>query len=99
MAGKNGGARPGAGRKKGVATLAKEKGRALIAKMLEENLEPIVLVAIQQAISGDKHARDWLTDNGYGKPSQSIDHTTLGKEMPQPIMPLPSHVPSDDSNS
>ena len=31
-----------------------------------------------------------------GMPPQSVDHTTLGKELPTPIMPL--NVPRNDSN-
>lgn len=68
-----GGARPGAGRKKGVATLVSERVRAYIAESLEENLGPIVEKAIELAKGGDKAARDWLTDHGIGKATQAVE--------------------------
>lgn len=68
-----GGKREGAGRKKGFAALEAEQARLLIAQKLTTSFEPIVDKAIEQAIGGDKAARDWLTDRGYGKAVQAID--------------------------
>lgn len=67
-----GGKREGAGRKKGVPTLLAEKARAYIAEQLAKNLPPIVERAIEQAKAGDKYARDWLSDRGWGKAVQAI---------------------------
>ena len=43
----------------------------------------IVVVAVGQALDGDKAAREWLRKAGYG---DRLDLTTLGKELPQPIL-------------
>ena len=68
-----GGQREGAGRKKGFAALEAEKARELIAQKLVVSFEPIVDKAIEQAISGNQKAREWLTDRAYGKISQGMD--------------------------
>lgn len=36
----------------------------------------------------DMRLMQWLGDHLLGRPPQSIDHTTLGKELPQPIMQI-----------
>jgi hypothetical protein len=71
------------GRPKGYAALEAEQARILVAKKLAEFFEPIVDMAIEQAITGDSVARAWLVDRAYGRPAQSVDHTTLGKEIQQ----------------
>jgi hypothetical protein len=48
-----GGYRPGAGRKKGVATIAAEHARGEIARMIAEELPPIVQALVGKA-KGDK---------------------------------------------
>jgi len=68
-----GGKREGAGRKKGFAALEAEKARELIATKLQVHFSPIVDKAIEQALDGDKYAREWLTQRGYGNVLQEID--------------------------
>jgi len=67
-----GGKRPGSGRKKGEATLLAQQARNFIASELEKNLKPIVDRAINDAKLGDKAARDWLSERGWGKVVQVI---------------------------
>lgn len=78
-----GGYRPGAGRKKGAASIIAEGIRALIAKKFQEEIEPIVDKAIKQAKRGDRYARDWLTENSIGRAPQALIHT--GDEDGGPI--------------
>jgi hypothetical protein len=68
-----GGKREGAGRKKGYAALQAEKARELICKALEKELVPIIEVAIEQAKTGDRYAREWLIERGYGKVPNQIE--------------------------
>lgn len=68
-----GGKREGAGRPKGFAALEAEKAREYICERLKEELGPIVDKAIEQAKEGDKYAREWLVDRGYGKVPNQVD--------------------------
>lgn len=78
-----GGKREGAGRKKGTSAILAEKARAYIAEQLAANLAPIVEKAIEQAKVGDKSARDWLSDRGWGKATQAIvTEDEDGKRIP-----------------
>lgn len=73
--GKRGGKRVGAGRKPGLASIIAEKSRAYIAEELQKNLKPIVSKAIEDAKGGGKYAksaREWLSDQAFGKPTQPI---------------------------
>lgn len=83
---KRGGYRVGAGRKKGFAALEAEKARELICEKLTKDFEPIINKAIEQALEGDKHARDWLTERAYGKVKTSTEVEI--KELPKPILGL-----------
>jgi len=74
----NGGKRPGAGRKKGYkspGTLERLKGIAYIQKRVEEELEPIITKAIEQAKAGDVASRKDLMDRAYGKPKETVELT------------------------
>jgi hypothetical protein len=73
-----GGKRPGAGRKKANHTIEAEQSRAYLIKRLHEELEPIVDKALEQAKSGDKHARDWLSERAWGKPAQAVEVSGKG---------------------
>ncbi len=61
------------GRPKGYASLQAEKARELICKKLEKDFQPIVDKAIIQAKKGDRYAREWLTERGYGKVPNQIE--------------------------
>ena len=71
------------GRPKGYAALQAEKARIFIAEQVEQYWGPIVKKAIQQAIKGDKYAREWLYDRGYHKPRQTVG--LEGGEEGEPI--------------
>jgi len=81
MAGKNGGARPGAGRKKGVSTLLGEKVRAKIAEMVEKEVVPMTKAQIKKAVNGDTQAYKELMDRGFGKVKEHVDVTTDGEKI------------------
>ena len=65
-----GGYRPGAGRKKGAATIIAERVRARIAEEVEKELPAILGKSIEQAKEGDAKAREFLFDRGFGKATQ-----------------------------
>ena len=72
MAELRGGIRQGAGRPKGAKSLLAQRTREYIAKMLDKEIGPIIEVAIQQAKSGNKDARDFLFDRSHGKARQQV---------------------------
>jgi hypothetical protein len=93
----HGGKREGAGRKKGEATLIAERTRNRIAQEVEKNLPAILGKAIEQAIEGQKDAREFLFDRGFGKATQFLmTRDEDGEEVPVPILEL--YVRQDDSN-
>lgn len=70
-----GGARPGAGRKKGSKashTLKAEQGKALLIQMYLENIRPINEALLSKAKEGDMQAIKELHDRVYGKSLQPI---------------------------
>lgn len=76
MAGKRGGARPGAGRKKGKLSQAKRA----IAEMAKEHGEAALAVLADIASNGESEtarvsAANAILDRAYGKPPQSLEHT------------------------
>lgn len=76
---KNGGARPGAGRKKGGKashTLEAQEARAWFVQKVHENLQPIFVALMTKAVEGDVGALRELLDRGFGKAAQSIDVTS-----------------------
>lgn len=80
----HGGKREGSGRPKGVVAKSTQLAllqREYVIKRFEESLEPITNKAIQQAVAGDKFARDWLSDQSWGKPKQAIDVTSKGESI------------------
>ncbi len=77
-----GGARPGAGRPR----LEASKFREVLIKQIEANAKPLAEALIAKGLQGDVPALKEIADRALGKPIQGIDHTTLGKEMPAPIL-------------
>ena len=61
------------GRPKGYAALEAERQRELIAVKLSTQFEPIINKAIEQAIEGNKDAREWLVERAYGKVKEVHD--------------------------
>lgn len=76
-----GGARPGAGRKKGFAGLAAERTRIKVAEMVEAEIVPLTLAQIEKAKKGDTQAFKELLDRGFGKVKDSVDLTTDGEKL------------------
>lgn len=75
MAGTNGGARPGAGRKS-QSTIAYQKRMVhLVQKTVTENVwQAIVVKATEQAKEGDGVARAWLTPWVLGAAPKAVDN-------------------------
>lgn len=69
-----GGARPGAGRKPGPASIEREKMKAYIAERIAENGEMIVNALLKKASKGDVLAVRELFDRGFGKATQAISN-------------------------
>ena len=77
--GKNG------GRPVSEATIKAQLAREYIAEHLKQSLEPIVAKAINDAILGDKYAREWLSDRAWGKSKQEMGFTdTEGNDIFEP---------------
>lgn len=71
-----GGWRPNSGVKKGSKhkkTLEALAIQEFIAKKVSESQGEIIKKAIEQAIGGNKDAREWLYDRGFGKPKTTAD--------------------------
>lgn len=87
-----GGKRPGAGRPEG--TKSSKLTRASIFEYFSEADIAEFFEFLKDNYKEDMRLMQWVGDHILGKPAQSIDHTTLGKELPTPIL---NALPSDDS--
>lgn len=68
-----GGYRPGSGRKKGAASIERERVGAYIAERIAADIEPMVDKLIHRVVKyGDTYAFRELTDRGFGKAKQTI---------------------------
>ena len=99
MTSKHGGARPGAGRKKGKVSQAKRD----LASMAKDHAEQALQVLVEIAASGESEsarvsAANAILDRGYGRPVQGVDHTSSDGSMSPPtrieLIPL---IGNDDS--
>lgn len=95
-----GGARPGAGRKKGQRALAIERMNEAMSLMVEENLRDIVLPQIEKAKNGDTQAFIALTNRGIGLPRQNIGLDGGEEDKPIPLLILKNKnaLRTDDCN-
>lgn len=84
----NGGKRPGAGRPKG--STSKPQFRDYFTE--QERIDMVEMVKTHMV--DDLKLLQFAVEQNFGKAPQSIDHTTLGKELPTPIL---NALPSDDS--
>ncbi|PWL17405.1 hypothetical protein DKP76_11545 [Falsochrobactrum shanghaiense] len=101
MTRKHGGARPGAGRKKGKVGQAKRE----LAEMAKEHAEQALQVLVNIALSGESEAArvsaaNAILDRGYGRPMQGIDHKSSDGSMTPPtrieLIPLIGNDNSKD---
>lgn len=60
------------GRPKGFSGMVAEKIRSKVASKLFDNIDQITNKAIQQAIKGDRYAREWLMTYVVSKAVQNI---------------------------
>ncbi|MEM7730675.1 MAG: hypothetical protein AAF311_15645 [Pseudomonadota bacterium] len=77
MAGKHGGARPGAGRRKGHVTAAKRELRDMAKEHAQSALQTLVSIAQSnhEPAAARVSAANAILDRGYGKPPQALEHT------------------------
>lgn len=86
MAGKRGGARPGAGRKPGKVGAAKRE----LSEMAKDHAQDALLTLVAIARDGQApaaarvSAASAILDRGYGKPPQSLEHTGRDGEQLMP---------------
>jgi len=76
----------------GRPKLMASKLREAIIRKAEERADELAQAIIDKALDGkslgDVPALKEVFDRGIGKVVQGLDHTTLGKEMPQPILSM-----------
>lgn len=70
------------GRKKGEATILREKAKDYLARRVEEEIQPIADKLIEKAQTGDVPAIKELFDRAWGKSKESVDVTSGGKPLP-----------------
>ena len=84
--GKNGGARPGAGRKPKVE---EARIKDLVSPYLPDAVRIVSEIMVNGAKEADRiAAAKLLLSYGFGLPKQSVDHTTDGKALPPTITVL-----------
>lgn len=92
--GKNGGARPGSGRKPGGQNKA-TKDRAAVKQAFIDRISAVVdelfdaqlkLATGNEKRPPDGRAIDSMLDRVFGKSQENLDLTTNGKDMPTPIL-------------
>lgn len=86
---KKGGKQPGAGRPKGS-----KNHLSIRDYMTEKDIETFFEFLMANYME-DSKLMIWVGDHLLGKAPQSIDHTTLGKELPQPLLNVLQHNDSD----
>lgn len=83
--GKNGGARPGAGNKKGVKfkkSITKALALERLRQRIYDDTDLLYDSAKRLAINkGDTRAIDLIWQRGYGRPQESIDITSGGEKV------------------
>lgn len=85
-----GGRREGAGRKPGSVTV--RPFREFVTDAEKKKFVEFIL----DTYMGDMRVAVWLGNQLFGQAPQSIDHTTMGKELPTPIL---GNVSSNNSSS
>lgn len=77
----HGGTRPGAGRKPGFSAKKAEEARRYVSMRVAEEIEPLVDVLMEKAISGDLKAMQMLLDRAWGRARQEIQLTQSHEEV------------------
>lgn len=81
-----------AGKPKGTLSFATKWERMVEKIAMQNNLTPeeideqLLLVGYKKAKDGDYSFYRDAMDRIHGKPQQSVDHTTNGKDLPTPIL-------------
>lgn len=77
-----GGRRPGAGRKKGAVSAAKLQLAVMAKDHAEDALKTLADIARDGTSEAARvSAAMAILDRAYGKPPQSLDHTSFGESM------------------
>lgn len=78
---KNGGIRPGQGRKKAQRTIGTEQFREyLVAEVMRERV-PLIKVLMDSGKAGNINAIKELFDRAFGKSKESVDVTSKGESI------------------
>lgn len=85
--GQNGGARPGAGRKVSIDLIKDEAKKLAMAEFWVELAENKAIPRLKSLMDNPDDEIAWkgvkeVLDRAYGRPKESIDHTTNGKDFP-----------------
>lgn len=83
-----GGKQPGSGRPKGSLnpeTIRKMKARAILQKMIEDEIAPLAKVLVEKGKGGDVVAIKELFDRAFGKPVQAVNG---GEDDQGEVIPL-----------
>lgn len=83
-----GGYRPGGGRPKGAANLPR------FSDFTTDEERRKFVEFVHETYMGDMRLAIFYGQNAFAKPVEHVDHTTLGKELPTPIL---NALPSDES--
>lgn len=79
-----GGARPGAGRKKGSKaphTLEAETYRKVLIQKIVENAKPLAEALLAKGLTGDVPALKEINERALGKVKDSVDITSKGEQI------------------
>ena len=82
--GTRGGARVGAGKKKGSLashTITIQESKKKLVEMIRANQEPLFQALIDKALTKDVPALKEVFDRGFGKVVEQVDITTLGEQF------------------
>lgn len=70
------------GRKKGSATIERERVKSYIAERIAQDIEPMIDKMIHKVLKGDVFAFKELLDRGFGRPNVAVDITSGGIPIP-----------------
>ena len=88
--GKNGGARPGAGRPKGAVSLATRQAmeyKAILMAEIHKNALPLAQALVKKGVSGDTPALKEIHDRSLGKVKEELDVTSNGESIGVIVLP------------
>jgi len=83
-------------RNQGRPKLEATKFREALIAAIEEKAKPLADALVKRGLEGDIPALKEIADRALGRPHQSIDHTSAGKELPTPILAYSLAAPAEE---